>query len=94
MNNKRTDYFSSPLCIIALTRQQTNNLYQSQLSHSWRPFLPSDRMILELKIPPQDCYLKLRQLLDEVNALANVYGSEQQLSPLLGNVCFASARYG
>jgi len=52
-----------------------------------------DRMILELKIPPQDCYLKLRQLLDEVNALANVYGSEQQLSPLLGNVCFASARY-
>ena len=51
-------------------------------------------MILELKIPPQDCYLKLRQLLDEVNALANVYGSEQQLSPLLGNVCFASARYG
>eukprot|EP00116_Pleurobrachia_bachei_P005839 sb/3466101/ len=52
-----------------------------------------DRLILELKIPPADCYLKLRQLVDEVNALVTLYGSENILSPLNGNVCFASARY-
>jgi len=52
-----------------------------------------DRLILELKIPPADCYLKLRQLIDELNALVTMYGSELVLSPLLGNICFASARY-
>ena len=53
----------------------------------------TDRLILELKIPPQDCYLKIRQLLDELNALVTMYGSDLLLSPLEGNVCFASARF-
>ena len=28
-----------------------------------------DRLVLELKIPPQDAYFKLRQVIDEVNAV-------------------------
>ena len=48
---------------------------------------------MELKIPPADCYLKLRQLVDELNALVTMFGSDLVLSPLLGNICFASARY-
>lgn len=28
-----------------------------------------DRLILELKLPPQDAYFKIRQMLDEINGL-------------------------
>jgi len=28
-----------------------------------------DRLVLELKLPPADAYFKIRQILDEVNAL-------------------------
>ncbi|XP_057292851.1 116 kDa U5 small nuclear ribonucleoprotein component-like [Hydractinia symbiolongicarpus] len=55
-----------------------------------------DRLILELKLPPADAYYKLKHIIDEVNSLLSVYaeGEEYNLvSPLLGNVCFASAHY-
>ena len=55
-----------------------------------------DRLILELKLPPQDAYYKLRHIVDEINGLIGLYADEentQVLSPLLGNVCFASAKY-
>ncbi|CAG7720510.1 unnamed protein product, partial [Allacma fusca] len=57
-----------------------------------------DRLILELKLPPQDAYYKLRHIIDEVNALLALYGTDHGtdpllLSPLLGNVCFASSQY-
>merc|ERR1719385_591417 len=51
-----------------------------------------DRLILELKLPPQDAYYKLRHIVEEINALMSTYSdqeSTQTLSPLLGNVCFA-----
>jgi U5 small nuclear ribonucleoprotein component len=68
-----------------------------------------DRLILELKLPPQDAYYKLLQTLEEVNGLIAVHtpvsttdsnNNENnqkkplKLSPELGNVCFASAQHG
>jgi len=55
-----------------------------------------DRLILELKLPPQDAYYKLRHIVEEVNGLLSLYSEEesvQVISPLLGNVCFASSQY-
>lgn len=55
-----------------------------------------DRLMLELKLPPQDAYYKLRHIIDEVNSLLSLYTDEEDhmvLSPLLGNVCFASSQY-
>jgi len=55
-----------------------------------------DRLILELKLPPQDAYYKLRHIVDEINGLLSLYADEENievLSPLLGNVCFASSKY-
>uniref|UniRef100_A0ACB8ET38 U5 small nuclear ribonucleoprotein component n=1 Tax=Sphaerodactylus townsendi TaxID=933632 RepID=A0ACB8ET38_9SAUR len=54
-----------------------------------------DRLILELKLPPTDAYYKLRHIVDEVNGLISVHSTDENLilSPLLGNVCFASSQY-
>ncbi|XP_037094775.1 LOW QUALITY PROTEIN: 116 kDa U5 small nuclear ribonucleoprotein component-like [Pollicipes pollicipes] len=55
-----------------------------------------DRLVLELKLPPQDAYYKLRHVIEEVNSLISVYAGEEDakpVSPLLGNVCFASSQY-
>ncbi|XP_060112700.1 116 kDa U5 small nuclear ribonucleoprotein component [Heteronotia binoei] len=54
-----------------------------------------DRLILELKLPPTDAYYKLRHIVDEVNGLISMYSTDENLilSPLLGNVCFASSQY-
>ena len=51
-----------------------------------------DRLILELKLPPQDAYYKLRHIVEEINALLSLYTDEENLkplSPVKGNVCFA-----
>ena len=56
-----------------------------------------DRLVLELKLPPQDAYYKLRHIVEEVNGLLSLYSESEThpvLSPLLGNVCFASSQYG
>jgi U5 small nuclear ribonucleoprotein component len=53
-----------------------------------------DRLILELKIPPQDAYYKLRHTIEEVNTIIASCGSTQRLSPELGNVVFSSAAEG
>lgn len=55
-----------------------------------------DRLILELKLPPSDAYFKLRHIIDEVNGLLSMYAEDQEdliVSPLLGNICFASSYY-
>ncbi|KAI2666393.1 116 kDa U5 small nuclear ribonucleoprotein component [Labeo rohita] len=54
-----------------------------------------DRLIVELKLPPTDAYYKLRHIVDEVNGLLSTYSTDESLivSPLLGNVCFASSQY-
>lgn len=52
--------------------------------------------MLELKLPPQDAYYKLRHIIEEVNALLSLYcdgDNPKVVSPLLGNVCFASAQF-
>nr|XP_002129683.1 116 kDa U5 small nuclear ribonucleoprotein component [Ciona intestinalis] len=55
-----------------------------------------DRLILELKLPPADAYFKLRHIVDEVNNLLRTYSDTENIpnvSPLNGNVCFASSQY-
>eukprot|EP01063_Lacrimia_lanifica_P035730 TRINITY_DN689_c0_g1_i1.p1 TRINITY_DN689_c0_g1~~TRINITY_DN689_c0_g1_i1.p1 ORF type:complete len:966 (+),score=430.56 TRINITY_DN689_c0_g1_i1:72-2969(+) len=59
-----------------------------------------DRLILELKIPPADAYRKMCHVLGEINSLIAAaplnpaYAAPPRFSPELGNVCFASAKYG
>lgn len=64
-----------------------------------------DRLIIELKLPPTDAYLKLVNVIDEVNAAieaewaASVQRLELEgvppptLDPRRGDVCFASAQH-
>ncbi|KRX56036.1 U5 small nuclear ribonucleoprotein component [Trichinella sp. T9] len=55
-----------------------------------------DRLILELKLPPTDAYLKLRHTIDEVNVLLKSFSTSHEyetLSPINGNVFFASGKY-
>lgn len=58
-----------------------------------------DRLILELKLPPQDAYYKLTHTIEEVNGIISMHGSAggeapQRLSPEKNNVVFASAEHG
>ena len=57
-----------------------------------------DRLILELKLPPNDAYFKLRHTIEEVNSiLLEVAGKDAdslRMSPDRGNVTFASSREG
>mmetsp|Transcript_3503 Transcript_3503/g.5257 ORF Transcript_3503/g.5257 Transcript_3503/m.5257 type:complete len:261 (-) Transcript_3503:10-792(-) len=60
-----------------------------------------DRLILELKLPPQDAFYKLLNTLEEVNNIIAAHSIQkktaqnvQRLSPELGNVCFASGQHG
>lgn len=57
-----------------------------------------DRLILELKLPPEDAYFKLMHILEEINKIiannSNLNSKPQRMSPELGNVCFASGIHG
>lgn len=50
-----------------------------------------DRLVLELRLPPNDAYHKLKRIIDEINLLID--DDDKLLSPLKGNVCFASSQY-
>lgn len=50
-----------------------------------------DRLIVELKLPPADAYLKLKHTLEEINGI--IGKPELKVSPLLGNVIFGSGYY-
>jgi U5 small nuclear ribonucleoprotein component len=59
-----------------------------------------DRLVLELKLPPEDAYLKIKHTLEEINTLIQKAATEFSLnkdeyivSPLLGNVVFGSGEY-
>eukprot|EP01100_Stratorugosa_tubuloviscum_P009783 TRINITY_DN4118_c0_g1_i2.p1 TRINITY_DN4118_c0_g1~~TRINITY_DN4118_c0_g1_i2.p1 ORF type:complete len:981 (-),score=453.57 TRINITY_DN4118_c0_g1_i2:109-3051(-) len=55
-----------------------------------------DRLILEVKLPPNEAYLKIRHTIDELNELVSTIAPESNLrfSPEFGNVCFACATMG
>ncbi|KAJ3158771.1 U5 small nuclear ribonucleoprotein component [Geranomyces michiganensis] len=53
-----------------------------------------DRLILELKLPPNDAYFKLRHTIEEVNSILATCTESVRLSPEAGNVCFASSQMG
>lgn len=46
-----------------------------------------DRLILELKLPPVDAYLKIRNVVQQINRF-----SRERYSPELGNIIFASSK--
>lgn len=58
-----------------------------------------DRLILELRVPPKDAYLKLFNIIDDVNqyvaqkSMRN-YTMFQKLTPTSNNVIFASSDFG
>lgn len=54
-----------------------------------------DRLIIELKLPPEDAYYKIRQIIDEVNSLIKTHGGDdlELLSPIKKNVIFASPEF-
>jgi U5 small nuclear ribonucleoprotein component len=52
-----------------------------------------DRLITELKLPPNDAFHKISHTLEEVNKHLEAAG-HPRVSPELGNVCFASAQGG
>lgn len=55
-----------------------------------------DRLIIELKLPPRDCYYKLLNIVESVNVLVQEAsrGRYPKLSPERGNVAFASSQHG
>lgn len=57
-----------------------------------------DRLILELKLPPQDAYFKLKHVVEEVNTIIENTipgrGEKRRLSPEKGNVAFACSTMG
>lgn len=48
-----------------------------------------DRLILDLRLPPTDAYSKLQYIVDEINTY-----TKERFSPELGNVLFASTKFG
>jgi 116 kDa U5 small nuclear ribonucleoprotein component len=56
-----------------------------------------DRLILELKLPPQDAYFKIQHTLEEVNNIIAANSTNGhvplRISPENGNVCFASGQH-
>lgn len=48
-----------------------------------------DRLILELKLPPADAYLKIKQVIEQINSF-----TRSRYSPELNNIIFASAKLG
>ena len=57
-----------------------------------------DRLILELRLPPQDAYFKIKHVIEEVNNVIESTipgrGESKRLSPERGNVAFACASLG
>ena len=55
-----------------------------------------DRLLVELKLPPDDAYYKLRRIIGEVNALVRQKsrGRYPSFDPAAGNVAFASGTHG
>ncbi|GMG06322.1 unnamed protein product [[Candida] boidinii] len=63
-----------------------------------------DRLILELRLPPVDAYMKIRYVIKEINDYSNeilesasrdpvkIDRSKYRFSPERGNVCFSSAK--
>ena len=53
-----------------------------------------DRLMIELKLPPQDAYFKLRQVIEEVNTAIEAAsgGAHKRLTPEDGSVVFASSQ--
>lgn len=52
-----------------------------------------DRLIFELRLPPNDAYHKLKRIIDEVNYIIDGENPKKLVSPILGNVCFSSSQY-
>lgn len=57
-----------------------------------------DRLVLDLRLPPRDAYYKMEYIIDDINAFIDTkseylttYSHPKQVTPLNGNVIFASS---
>ena len=55
-----------------------------------------DRLVVELRLPPNDAYHKIRHTLEKVNFVMKSagWGEENIISPTAGNVVFACGELG
>lgn len=49
-----------------------------------------DRLIVELRLPPTDAYLKIKFVLDQLNSFLERHSADFRFSPTKGNVLFSS----
>jgi elongation factor 2 len=87
--------------VISGVSVQTETVLRQALSERIKPVLiinKIDRAILEQKLEPEKLYQRLKQIVDQVNYLIDVYSDEQfrfeQLDPVLGNVSFSAGKDG
>ncbi|KAI5958261.1 SNU114 [Candida theae] len=80
-----------------------DKLILDEIFHRNLPFVlvlnKIDRLVLELRLPPKDAYLKLFNIIDDVNQYIDgdrgtKYTKSQRLCPTSSNVVFASSEFG
>ena len=85
------------LDVIEGVRTQTTTVLRQALQDRVRPVLvinKMDRLLFELKIPPEEVYLKLLKMINDVNQLIQDYQTDEnrwlttELSPVNGSVIF------
>ncbi|CAJ0858818.1 14633_t:CDS:10 [Entrophospora sp. SA101] len=83
------------LIVMANTERIIKHIIQEKLSFTL-VVNKVDRLILELRLPPNDAYFKLKHTIEEVNTVISQYapGQDIRVSPERGNVCFASSQMG
>lgn len=91
------------LDVIEGVQTQTTTVLRQALQDRVRPVLvinKMDRLLFELKIPPEEVYLKLLKMINDVNQLIQDYQTDEnrwlttELSPMNGSVIFTSAYHG
>lgn len=92
--------------VVDIVEGLKNSTDKLVLTHAIKQNLPItivlnkiDRLILELRLPVHDSYYKIRNILEDINKFIKEseyigsYKHETDMSPLNGNVIFASATY-
>lgn len=84
---------------------QTETVLRQALNERIKPVLminKIDRAILEQQLGPEELFLKLSSIIEQVNFLINVYSNKNEddscifdrLDPIKGNVAFGAGKYG
>lgn len=80
---------------------QTQTVLKQSLAEAVRPVLvlnKIDRLFGELQLNPEEIFIRLQAIIENVNNILQTYAKEEMpatfLSPLAGNVVFASGKQG